>query len=288
MPISMTVLFCKDFFCYSICYLHSKSQQQSPLGVLYRKVDPTMIHAEKNPTIKWSKDFCAVLSISAIFGCLIVILFKRYVLDCLCLSFAFRTCETKVLQYAAQHWGVSVLLPVAPPWQSPCAAEAQAASISTGEKCPAQEGQRQTAQPGAEKSAVPLPEVLVGTGEKANKLQMIMCFTALQHIVQEYNGSDNSKPRQHKVLYIKHAGPKEHKRKAHMYLQRIKNKIAPNTRVNITDESSAVRDIKKSLQKRRQRMANMDLKEQSTPLVMSGSLFWLYGACFSVLSLHSV
>lgn len=59
-----------------------------------------------------------------------------------------------------------------------------------------------------------------------------------------------------------------------------------NTRANITDESSAVRDIKKSLQKRKQRMANMDLKEQSTPLVMSGSLFWLYGACFSVLSLR--
>lgn len=130
--------------------------------------------------------------------------------------------------------------------------------------------------------------VLVRRQTNNKSKHLIMCFTALQHIVQEYNGSDNSKPRQHKVLYIKHAGPKEHKRKAHMYLQRIKNKMAPNTRVNITDESSAVRDIKKSLQKRKQRMANMDLKEQSTPLVMSGSLFWLYDACFSVLSLYSV
>lgn len=70
--------------------------------------------------------------------------------------------------------------------------------------------------------------VLVRRQTNYKSKHLIMCFTALQHIVQEYNGSENSKPRQHKVLYIKHSGPKEHKRKAHMYLQRIKNKIAPS------------------------------------------------------------
>lgn len=79
----------------------------------------------------------------------------------------FRNLEEEILDPVKQHVGVSVLLSVAASWQSPGAAAAEAASTSTSAERPAQEGQGQTTQPGAEISAAPLPKLLLSTGEKS-------------------------------------------------------------------------------------------------------------------------
>ena len=70
--------------------------------------------------------------------------------------------------------------------QSPGADAAQAASVGAGAECPAQEGQGQTTQPDAEKSAATLHKVLLCPGEKTkhyNPTEPVMYCTALQHIV---------------------------------------------------------------------------------------------------------
>ena len=70
--------------------------------------------------------------------------------------------------------------------QSPGADAAQAASVGAGAECPAQEGQGQTTQPDAEKSAATLHKVLLCPGEKTkhyNPTEPVMYCAALQHIV---------------------------------------------------------------------------------------------------------
>ncbi len=74
--------------------------------------------------------------------------------------------EAEILQAVAEHLGVSALLSVVAAWQPPDAAAAQAASVSAGAEYSAQEGQGQTTQLGAEKSAATLPKVLLSTGTK--------------------------------------------------------------------------------------------------------------------------
>lgn len=104
----------------------------------------------------------------------------------MCLSPLLRTTEADIPLSVAEHLGMSSLLSVATAWQSPDAAAAQAVSVSTGAECPAQESQGQTTQPGAEKPAAPLPEVLLSTGEKTKHFDptdLAVYCTELQHIV---------------------------------------------------------------------------------------------------------
>lgn len=94
----------------------------------------------------------------------------------------------KDLRAGPRRRDVPELLPVAEARQPPRAAAAQAAAVGPAAAHPAQESPRQTAQPGGAESAAPLPSVLIGAGEKkldikGKKKNLLMCFTALQHVV---------------------------------------------------------------------------------------------------------